>query len=771
MATAAENNPVVQPVLKQPEDMCEPWCSTCANELCSQPGYRPYLDLTNGLINGYSTSLPLVSLDFMAYEEGDSPCSFIWKDASCKKTGSNYVTIGINIDLGKQSSTTLTAIGVSDSVIAVLTPVLGLRNGNLPAYCAQNNYSKCHVELSLTGRNELNEKFHYGKATELKGIFNSQKNPDVPNFEDLQLGVRTSIYSNYFMYGAAMLMKKPFWSFIIKGDWPSAIAWLRSVQTNRADDEATIMEKALLPPVAVGGVVSAADSVVSCGTNSTLLTLSGHTGSIQKWQYSTNNTTWNDIPGSTSTTYTAVNIGDDTWFRAVLSGAQNTANSTAKKLYIYPKYRIAGYAKYDNNPNTPLNGLKVLLRKGQDIVDSAVTSAAGYFVFTNKTNGTFGFQIKSAHPGGQWQTWGGVNNTDYLLVNKHIASTQLLPLDPPVVRVTASTKELHPLINSLDANAIRQAAKFPLTGWQYFDIPKWVFSGTTTLNHIDTFELACANVTRDILGLCSGDVNGTYMPSTGVKTLHATSLQLVNRGTLPITPEITFPVRAERDMELGAITLMLDYDPALIEITGVSMPGNVDEQPVWHLAPGIWHLNTLYIGWMSMNPVQVENDEKLLLIHARLTEAFQVSGAKCQVPGAKCQISFALNDNPLSELADGDGNVLYDAKLTIPDAKANGEMVKWRNGENGSISVYPNPAKDVLNVEFVIDDNNVGISHGMSLQLVTLQGIVVARQNLPDVRAGLNKTTMGVSKLPNGAYFLRVESGEVFKTVMVIVNR
>jgi hypothetical protein len=32
-------------------------------------------------------------------------------------------------------------------------------------------------------------------------------------------------------------------------------------------------------------------------------------------------------------------------------------------------------------------------------------------------------------------------------------------------------------------------------------------------------------------------------------------------------------------MELGAITLMLDYDPAQIEITGVSMPENGGVEP------------------------------------------------------------------------------------------------------------------------------------------------------------------------------------------------
>jgi hypothetical protein len=198
------------------------------------------------------------------------------------------------------------------------------------------------------------------------------------------------------------------------------------------------------------------------------------------------------------------------------------------------------------------------------------------------------------------------------------------------------------------------------------------------------------------------------------------------------------------------------------------MPGNADEQPVWHLAPDTWHLNTLYIGWMSTNPVRVGNEETLLLIHTRLTEAFQVSGARCQVPGARCQISFALNDNPLSELADGNGNVIYDAKLSMPDAILNGEMVRWRNGE---IVCYPNPVKDMLNVEFVTSNVDAKTGDAMNLLLVTMQGVVVAKQNVADIKTGLNKTTMDLRDLPNGAYLLKVYYEDQVVVRKVIVNR
>jgi len=89
-------------------------------------------------------------------------------------------------------------------------------------------------------------------------------------------------------------------------------------------------------PAAVGGSVAGGTGVCS-GTNSTNLTLSGHTGSVSKWQSSTDGSTWNDIV-NTSTTYTATNLTVQTQFRAVVSNGtcSATANSASTTITINP---------------------------------------------------------------------------------------------------------------------------------------------------------------------------------------------------------------------------------------------------------------------------------------------------------------------------------------------------------------------------------------------------------------------------------------------------
>jgi hypothetical protein len=95
----------------------------------------------------------------------------------------------------------------------------------------------------------------------------------------------------------------------------------------------------------------------------------------------------------------------------------------------------------------------------------------------------------------------------------------------------------------------------------------------------------------------------------------------------------------------------------------------------------------------------------------------------------------------------------------------------------GLINVYPNPATDVLNVEFVVGnavnsaDGTVGIFHGISIQMLTIQGVLFSTQNVPDLKPGLNKTTLNLRDLPNGAYMLKVTIGDKSEIKKVVVNR
>ncbi|MCF8339398.1 MAG: FG-GAP-like repeat-containing protein [Chitinophagaceae bacterium] len=81
----------------------------------------------------------------------------------------------------------------------------------------------------------------------------------------------------------------------------------------------------------VSGTISGGGTVTS-GTNSTTLTLSGYTGSIQ-WQSSTNNASYSNIGGATSSTYTATNLTTSTFYKAVVTNG-TCASSTSSNATI-----------------------------------------------------------------------------------------------------------------------------------------------------------------------------------------------------------------------------------------------------------------------------------------------------------------------------------------------------------------------------------------------------------------------------------------------------
>ncbi len=98
-----------------------------------------------------------------------------------------------------------------------------------------------------------------------------------------------------------------------------------------------------------GGTVSGGTSVCS-GTNSTLLTLSGYTGTIQ-WQSSINNITFTNIAGQTSPTFTAVNLAVKTYFKAMVTvGSCQPVSSTTDSITVTSNLPVSVSITANQNP-------------------------------------------------------------------------------------------------------------------------------------------------------------------------------------------------------------------------------------------------------------------------------------------------------------------------------------------------------------------------------------------------------------------------------------
>jgi len=87
-------------------------------------------------------------------------------------------------------------------------------------------------------------------------------------------------------------------------------------------------------PATVGGTVSGGTETY--GVASGTLTLTGYTGTVQKWQTKTAVGAWTDV-GNTGTTQAYANLTSTLYYRAVLqSGVCPTANSSEGAVIVYP---------------------------------------------------------------------------------------------------------------------------------------------------------------------------------------------------------------------------------------------------------------------------------------------------------------------------------------------------------------------------------------------------------------------------------------------------
>jgi nucleoside phosphorylase len=116
----------------------------------------------------------------------------------------------------------------------------------------------------------------------------------------------------------------------------TAVKYYRAVVTTPCSTLNSGVVTVNVNPVTVAGTITPASTTVCTGTNSTLLTLAGNTGTIQ-WQSSPDNATWGNIGGATTATYTATNLVATTYYRAVItSGVCSSANTASVVVTVSP---------------------------------------------------------------------------------------------------------------------------------------------------------------------------------------------------------------------------------------------------------------------------------------------------------------------------------------------------------------------------------------------------------------------------------------------------
>lgn len=153
---------------------------------------------------------------------------------------------------------------------------------------------------------------------------------------------------------------------------------------------------------------------------------------------------------------------------------------------------LYGLITYDNASNTVLNGAQATLISGVTPVDVAVADATGTYYFSSMADGAYTIETSCS------KTWGGITSIDGILATRF--SLGLLPLSS--LRQLAGDVNAAGGVTTIDGILIKRRALGLLASWP---APDYVFE-------VQSATVTAGLGTVDYKGLCSGDVNGSYVP-------------------------------------------------------------------------------------------------------------------------------------------------------------------------------------------------------------------------------------------------------------------
>lgn len=271
------------------------------------------------------------------------------------------------------------------------------------------------------------------------------------------------------------------------------------------------------------------------------------------------------------------------------------------------------------------------------------------------------------------RAWGGVNGTDALLVMKHFTASQLLT----GTYLSAADVNAASGVNSTDAMLILQRFAHVVDTFVAGD---WVFE----VNGSSSFSISGTDLTDTIYGLCYGDVNGSYIPGSQLKS-QTVSIGMSRKGIMFADGNfIDLPVYASKDLQLGAVSLEISYPQDLVDITGLTM--NHTGGYLMHSAEN----GILRIAWISLEPFKVDVNKPVFYISLNIRDMNALSGG------------LLFHTGNQSELADAGANVIPGIELFYPEVLAAGPTATELIDSDHALDlmIYPNPFSSETSISY-----------------------------------------------------------------------
>ncbi|MCX6269861.1 MAG: carboxypeptidase regulatory-like domain-containing protein [Bacteroidetes bacterium] len=189
-------------------------------------------------------------------------------------------------------------------------------------------------------------------------------------------------------------------------------------------------------------------------------------------------------------TGTFTDLGQGTY-----SFSSTVINTTTRFILHLGTIGISGKVTYDNTAKTPLTNATVELRDGNDqTLYTQQTDLTGIYRFTGIPAGTYKLHVSTNAPAGGW------NAIDALAVMRHF--TLITPLTG--MKLLAGDADGTGYLNAIDALLIQKRFVGLITTFTPGD---WIFEEKTIT------VSSGATLTENVKGICTGDTNGSYLPS------------------------------------------------------------------------------------------------------------------------------------------------------------------------------------------------------------------------------------------------------------------
>ncbi len=358
---------------------------------------------------------------------------------------------------------------------------------------------------------------------------------------------------------------------------------------------------------------------------------------------------------------------------------------------------VFGTIKYDNTNSTLLNNVTVFAINGNDTAATTITNPSGFYQLTDLPDGNYHLKFLCTKP------FGGVNATDALIILRHFVQlTQLSGIRKLCADVDGSQ-----YVNSSDALFVSKRFTGQIGA---FTIGDWVFQNTE-------FTIPAINPEYNVLAICSGDANGSYVPAAK----YDPAISIENQDVIQTKngDDVVIPFKINRLIEANSLSLILNYPTDKYKITGIETPGLKDAS--YAIEEG-----TIHISWYSLVTATLAPEAPVLLLHVRILNANSGSD------------DFTISGP--SEFADKLANPLFNTNLIYPKLQTMENLVF-------SGTIYPNPVRDQLSVYLNLPEDSK-----ISVQISNTLGEQITVLKETQYTSGNHTITYNTSNLRPGVY-------------------